>query len=123
MVARAYNAGNPAGHEGRKKERGAGPRYPVGSPHPSSSAASFGESRAWTVGGEKGKAEAEEAGNGKVMKLRGYTLCDNFGNYGAYGWGLGFWKNTDPVADGSREATIVVQVGPWKAMWRKVSRP
>ena len=67
MVARAYNAGNPAGHEGRKKERGAGPRYPVGSPHPSSSAASFGESRAWTVGGEKRKAEAEEAGNGKVM--------------------------------------------------------
>ena len=41
---------------------------------------------------------------------------NNWGNYGVYGWGLGIWHSRGP---GASEEFIVLQIGPFKAMWTR----
>ncbi len=57
--------------------------------------------------------------------MRGWRLEKNYGNYGAYGWGIGLWHSKAPTLNGRKvgEAYIVAQFGPWKAMWTKEFMP
>lgn len=59
----------------------------------------------------------------ELMGLLGWKLSDNWGNYGVYGWGLGIWHTKTPVQwpKGAVEHDLVVKVGPFGAMARKVT--
>ena len=48
-----------------------------------------------------------------------YRLVDNWGNYGAYGWGLKKYGGSDLLADGSRYLWFVLWIGPLKFMFER----
>ncbi len=58
------------------------------------------------------------------MSLLGWKLLNNYGNYGAYGWKLGLWhwKHSVTHSEWDVENDWVIQIGPFKAMIRKVTK-